>query len=231
MTKIKNLQNDRVIIFFADRHFGSFVGKVQAEILSEFSRVVYIEEDYGLLVEALGEHPESILAVNAITATPGNETLPAEAEAPIKAHLERGNDLWVLHGASAAFWPWKWWRDLMKIRWVRNNDPDGAEPSWHPVEPYLLSVTEQGAVAVQSLENLKVPKDELYVALAEEPGAEVWMTASYDGHAWPQVYTFPSAWNSNVRGWIPGHDPEVMKTDLAPAFAAVAKAWLEDARG
>lgn len=226
MTQSSTAPNDRVIIFFADRHFGSYVGKVQAEILSEFSQVIYIEEDYGQLIKALGEHPESILALNAITETPGNETLPAEAEAPIKAHLERGNDLWVMHGASAALWPWKWWRDLMKIRWVRNNDPDGAEPSWHPVEPYTLTVTEQGTTAVPSLKTLEVPKDELYVALAEEPGAEVWMTATYDGQVWPQVYSFSNPWNGTVCGWIPGHDPEVMKNALGPTFATVAKAWL-----
>lgn len=79
---------------------------------------------------------------------------------------------------------------------------------------------------IPSLETLEVPKDELYVALAEESGAEVWMTATYDGRVWPQVYSFSSPWNGMVQGWIPGHDPDVMKTALGPTFATVAKAWL-----
>lgn len=224
---VSNKRAATSIVFFADRHYGSYVGRVQADILDGFADVIYIEEDYAALAEALHRNPGSILAVNAIAATPGHPELTPEAEAAVKSHLEKGNDLWVLHGGSAAFWPWKWWRDAMKVRWVRDNDPDGTEPSWHPVEPYSVDVTPIGAARVPGLESWNVPKDELYVGLAQQEGVEVWCSASFEGRDWPQVYCHLSPWNGRVFGWIPGHDPDVMANHLAPMFTGVAKAWLE----
>ena len=37
--------------------------------------------------------------------------------------------LLLLHGSSAAFWHWDWWRRIVGYRWVRGNDPDGIPAS------------------------------------------------------------------------------------------------------
>ncbi len=215
------------MILFADRHYGTHAGRWIAGHLSDLTDVVFVEEDYDALIRAIHDRPGEALAFHAIFATPGNESMPPEMESVIRTHLDGGADVWILHGGSAAFWPWTWWRQLMRVRWVRKDDEDVSTPSWHPVIPYRIEVTDTGEARCPGLESLDLPEDELYVNLHQSGDIETWMTAEYEGVAWPQVYTHPGLSGGTVYGWIPGHKPEVIRSErFRHTFRQVAQCWL-----
>jgi len=115
----------------------------------------------------------------------------------------------------------------MNVRWVRNEDPDGVPSSWHPVPPYTLAETDAGRARCPGLTTIELPQDELYVNLQQKGEAEVWMTADFDGRTCPQVYTHAAATGGRVCGWIPGHDPQVVRSPVfSETFLRVARAWL-----
>jgi len=214
------------VLFFADRHYDACPGRAQAELLNELSPVLYIEEDYETLIQALELHPHSILALNAIQGTPGNTHWPDGLESAVKAHLKRKNHVWLFHGGSAAFWPWPWWREAMKVRWVRKDDPDGEEASWHPTTAYEVCLTQQGRASVSGLGSFQVPEDELYLGMALKEGVEVWAETEYEGRFWPQIYHHALPWGGTAFGWLPGHDAQVMREALRAPFLSVMTAWL-----
>lgn len=215
------------MILFADRHYDTYAGRLMGNHLRAVTDITYVEEDYPRLLEALAAAPRSILALHAIAGTPGNEDIPDGVEESVKAHLERGNDVWLLHGGGAAFWPWPWWREWMRVRWIRRNDPDIADPSWHPVTPYSLIPTASGLSACPGLRALDLPADELYLNLHQHGDVDIWMTADYDGRSWPQVYVHDTPAGGRAFGFIPGHDPAVIQSaPFAASFKQIAANWL-----
>jgi hypothetical protein len=215
------------LILFGDRHYGAWPARAQAELLRPLCRLTYIEEDYAALAAALAAQPRAALAFNSIAGTPGNATVPAELEAPLRRHLEAGNDLWLLHGGSAALWPWAWWRELMPLRWVRGSDPDGKAPSTHPIVPLRLRPTASGLAGCPGLRREDLPADELYIRLAEQGPHEVWLMVEHEGVEWPQAYVAKTPWGGRLRGFIPGHAASVLgHPGYAEIFTCLAKAWL-----
>lgn len=221
----------RHLIFFADRHYDARCGQIQAELLDDLADIHFIEEDYGTLNTCLERHagdPHAVLALNAITGTPGNLEPDPATEPLVKAHLEAGKDLWVLHGSSAAFWPWSWWRELMRLRWVRGEDPDGMPASCHPIVPFNLEPTDAGRTAIPGLSSCPVPEDELYINLEDKGDYEAWMTVEHDGRRWPQAYRYRSPWNGWICGWIPGHREEAIRSEgMTKTLRMLASAWLK----
>ncbi len=217
----------RHLILFADRHYDSFPGRTQAALLRPLCELTYIEEDYSALIAALAAQPGAILAVNSIAATPGNLTVPSELEAPLRAHLAAKAPLWILHGGSAAFWPWAWWRQLMPLRWVRNGDPDNAPVSTHPVVPLLLTPTAFARAQLPALTEVQLPVDENYIQLAEQQPFDTWLTTTFDGVVYPQAYSATTPWGGALHGFIPGHKPESLAhPDYAKTFTTLATHWL-----
>lgn len=215
------------VIFFGDRHYDAWPCREQAAELRPLCDLVYIEEDYPALLRALAENPRAILAVNSIADTPGNPIPSPEVESHVKRHLEAGNDLWVLHGGSAAFWPWAWWRELMPLRWVRGNDPDRVAPSTHPIVPINLRPTDSALSAEFGLEPADLPPDELYIQLASQRPHETLLFATHEGVRFPQAYSGTTFWGGDLHGFLPGHSPAVLRH---PAYRAtlsrLAKRWL-----
>ena len=217
-----------VVILFADRHYGAAPGRAQAELLRPFCKVHYIEEDYSALIAALAAHPEATLAFNSIAGTPGNPAPAPELEAPLKAHLAAGRPLWILHGGSAACWPWAWWRQLMPLRWVRNGDPDQMPVSTHPVVPLHLVATPAALAFFPNLPAITdLPTDELYIKLAAQHSFETWLTINYEGVDYPQACSATSAWGGAIHCFLPGHSAEALgHPAYAVLFTALARKWL-----
>ena len=216
------------IILFADRHYDSYPGRAQAALLKSFATVHYIEEDYRQLSIALREHPRATLAFNSIASTPGNMEIPAEIEAPLKAHLASAAPLWLIHGGSAAFWPWSWWRQLMPLRWVRDGDPDHAPVSSHPMASLQFVATPDALARFPGLPPLsKLPSDELYIRLVPQHPFTTWLTVTHEGVDHPQACSALSPWGGGIHSFLPGHSAEVLQHPAyISIFTAFARNWL-----
>ena len=216
------------VIYFSDRHYDAFPGRAQAELLKPLCELLYIEEDYSALLDALKRWPEATLAFNSIVGTPGNMLAPAEVEVPLHTHLARGAALWILHGGSAAFWPWAWWRQAMPLRWVRNADPDNLTPSTHPVVPFLITPTPYALEHLPGLTEVSLPADEIYIRLAAHQPFTTLLTTCHDGVVYPQAYESRTPWGGALHGFLPGHNSACLSNpDYIKTFTTLAKHWLE----
>ena len=115
----------------------------------------------------------------------------------------------MLHGSSAAFWQWEWWRNIVGFRWVRPNDPDGVEHSTHPNKPYRLTVSKTRHVLTKSLEEIELPADEIYINMEQVCPAMILMETHIEEGTFPQCTEAVSPWGGKLVNFIPGHAPEV----------------------
>ena len=122
-----------MIYFFADDHYNTHAGKNIFQHLSGDlkERTVFFENDFTLLEEGSWEKTCELLVLHLIGGTCSLPHPGPGAEKAVKNYCDRGGHLLLLHGSSAAFWQWEWWRSITGIRWVRPNDPDGVERSTH----------------------------------------------------------------------------------------------------
>ena len=113
--------------FFADDHYGVNPGRHIFELLPEDFRreTVFTENEWSLLESGEWEKDCELLVLHMIAGTCGQPMPGPGAEKAVRAYCERGGDLLLLHGSSAAFWGWDWWRGMVGLRWVRPEDPDG----------------------------------------------------------------------------------------------------------
>jgi hypothetical protein len=154
-----------------------------------------------------------LLILNLIAGT-GNQPLAgAEAEKSLRVYLERGNPLLLVHGGSAAFWHWPWWRSIVGYRWVRGDDPDGFAPSTHPTRGYRLDVSKARHPLCKQLKSFDVPEDEIYIRLEQTCPATVLMETTTVEGTFPQCYECTTAWGGRVIGFLPGHKPQVAGSD------------------
>ena len=130
-----------MIYFFADNHYGVHPGKVIYEHLPVElkEKITFFNDEWEPLEHSDWNRDCELLILNMIGATCDQPHPGADAEKRVRSYLERGGDVLLLHGSSAAFWMWDWWRPLVGERWVRPNDPDGMEASTHPKKPYLVT--------------------------------------------------------------------------------------------
>ena len=128
-----------MIIFVADDHYESFPGRnTYEEIAADYPDMKFIENDWSIFTSVDLAGDCDLLILNMIADT-CNLPVPDEAAAEaVKKYCEAGKNLLLLHGGSSAFWPYAWFRELVGIRWVRGNDPDGFVASFHPHEPYKV---------------------------------------------------------------------------------------------
>jgi hypothetical protein len=222
------MQQPPTIIFFGDRHYDAWPCRQQADVIRALCNLLYIEENYQELVLALKANPRAILALNSIAETPGNYP-PAtpEFESYIKSHLELGNDLWLLHGGSAAFWPWDWWRNLMPLRWVRSNDPDRIAPSTHPIVPLRLRPACNEPHHVLPSAGINLPADELYINLYSNRPYKTLLVVEHEGVNHPQAYSAETFWGGKIHGFMPGHSSTILShPDYIRVFSSLLHLWL-----
>lgn len=198
------------ILFVGDNHYGSFGSRRLAESLKHKFDIRYLEDDYGHFLSTADLSPYDVLLVSAIGDTPGSPHPPDEASNRVEDWLAEGRSIVVFHGGSAAFWKWPWWREVVGLRWVRPNDPDGVAASTHPIVAYELERSESDHPLVSKLEPMSVPVDELYIELEERRPITPLLETTYEGKRFPMAYIAPTDSGGSVLGYLPGHAVEVV---------------------
>jgi len=213
-----------MILFVADDHYQARPGARLYECIRDSYDIEFFENDWtGLRAPDLAERCD-LLALNLIAGT--GETPPPgpEAETQVRRYLENGGRLLLLHGASAAFWHWDWWRPIVGFRWVRGDDPDGFEPSTHPKRPYSVTVAKCRHPLCRILLPMDLPEDEIYTRLEQTRPATILMETTTDEGTFVQCYETTTPWGGAVLGFLPGHRQEVVQ---APAFVANCRTLID----
>ena len=197
--------------FFADDHYGVHPGKVIYENLPERLRndIRFFENDWDVLEHSPWNEDCGLLILNMIGGTCNQPHPGPDAEKRVRAYLERGGSILLLHGSSAAFWQWDWWRDLPGERWVRPNDPDGVASSTHPRRPYKVSVSKARHVLTSRLKEMELPEDEIYINLENTCPCMRLMETHIEEGTFVQCCEAATPWGGKLVSFIPGHKPEV----------------------
>lgn len=199
-----------MIWFFADDHYDVSPGKHVFESLPDDlkKRISFHENDWAPLEAGEWEKNCDLLILNMIAGT-CNQPMPgAGAEKAVRAYCERGGNILLLHGSSAAFWGWDWWRPIVGERWVRAGDPDGVEPSTHPHDVCTVRPAKTRHPLVGKLKEFSLPVDEIYIDLEQTSPVMILMTADVQGKTYPQACETISPWGGKILSFIPGHVPE-----------------------
>ena len=196
-----------MIYFFADDHYNVHPGKVIFEHLPDDrkSGIRFFENDWTVLESASWLNDCELLILNLIGTTCNLPHPGPGAEKAVRQWCEKGGNILMLHGSSAAFWQWEWWRSIVGFRWVRPNDPDGVEHSTHPNKAYRLTVSKTRHVLTKSLEEIELPADEIYINMEQVCPAMILMETHIEEGTFPQF----SPWGGKLVNFIPGHAPEV----------------------
>jgi Trehalose utilisation len=195
-----------MIIFVADDHFGVHPGaEIFKNISPRFPEMEFYENDLSCFKNDKFAEDCDLLILNMIADTCDNEKAGEDVEASIKAYCESGKNLLLLHGASAAFWHWAWWRKIVGFRWVRGNDPDGVDPSTHPTHHFQVDLAKSRHELVNKLSPITMPHDEIYINLEQVcPTITLLETTIPDG-TFPQCYICKTPWGGKIIGFLPGH--------------------------
>lgn len=181
------------------------------ESLQDSFPIHFVEDDWSVLADAGAMRSCSLLMLNLISGT-GTAPVPGEAvERQVRAYLERGAPLLLLHGASAAFWQWDWWRQIVGYRWVRGADADGFEASTHPHHSCRVEVAKCRHPLCRQLKPMDLPEDEIYIRLEQTCPAMTLMETTIPEGTFPQCSICQTPWGGTVIGFIPGHKPEVTR--------------------
>lgn len=205
-----------MIYFFADNHYGSNPGRViYGNLPQEFkNNTAFYEDDWSVLENSPWEEECTLLILNMIGDTCGIPHPAAAAESRVRRYLEKGGNVLLLHGSSAAFWQWDWWRKLPGLRWVRPNDPDGVPPSVHPVKECRIVRCKTKHPLAGKLAELDLPADEIYTQLEyTSPCFPVMETVLEEG-SFVQCCETLTPWGGRIVSFIPGHSPEVTSNPL-----------------
>lgn len=202
------------ITFISDNHYGSHGGLVINKALSGRYDISFAEDDYTGLI-APGALADTDLLMTAVIGDTCN--IPhagEECEPEVRAFLESGKPVFLVHGGSASFWQWDWWRETVGLRWVRPGDPEGVPQSTHPVIPFDVSLSKSRHPLISKLKPFSLTeKDELYIELEVTRPILPLMEASHEGKSYPMAYSTTTRWGGEIVGFLPGHRPEVTGTE------------------
>lgn len=200
-----------MIYFFADDHYEAHPGRVIYEHLPQElkSQIHFCENNWSVLESGVWLKDCDLLVLNLIGTTCNIPHPGAGAESAVLKWCQKGGAVLMLHGASAAFWEWAWWRKLVGFRWVRQNDPDGVAPSTHPKKPYSLTIAKTRHPLTKMLEPIDLPTDEIYINMEQVCPAVTIMETHIEEGTFPQCTEAVSPWNGKLVNFIPGHSPEV----------------------
>jgi hypothetical protein len=198
-----------MILFAADNHYGQHPGRVLYEQLKSEYPIEFHEDDWTCFGQDLVARYE-LLVLNLIAGTCEVPVPGPEAEVQVKAWLNAGKPVLLLHGASAAFWHWEWWRPLAGYRWVRPNDPDGVASSHHPVRPYAARVSKARHPLCRRLQDVEMPEDEIYLNLEQTSPVMTLMETTTDEGTFPMCHETITPHGGRILAYIPGHRPDVV---------------------
>jgi len=200
-----------MIIFLADTHFGSRSGALFYEALKDRCPMAFYENDLTPLADPAFTEACDLLILNLIAGTGAQPLAGLESELHLRAYLEQGKPLLLLHGASAAFWHWDWWRRIVGFRWVRENDPDGTPKSTHPIRPYQVDVSKCRHPLCAHLQPMDLGEDEIYTRLEQTAPATILMETTIEEGTFPQCWENTTPWGGRVIGFLPGHRKETFQ--------------------
>lgn len=202
-----------MILFTADNHFDQHCGKVLHEALSDRFEISFEEDTHRQLADPARMKSADLLILNLIGDTPGSPHAGPDIEGPVRGYLDSGHPLLLLHGASAAFWKWDWWRKMVGLRWVRGDDPDGFTPSTHPVRPYPIRQAKSRHPLVSRMIPFDCPEDEIYIHLEQTRPIWVLLETTIAEGTFPMAYACETHVGGKVFGFLPGHRPEVVSSE------------------
>ncbi len=199
-----------MICFFADSHFDKHCGlKLYEQFPAELAaRTIFTENQWDILESGEWERDCELLILNMIATTCGQPHAGAGAEAAVKRYVERGGNILMLHGSSAAFWQWQWWRDICGFRWVRPNDPDNVERSIHPVRTFTTTVAKSRHVLSGKLKDFTLENDEIYIKCEQMLPMTVLMETHTDEGIYPQCVECITPCGGTEVIFLPGHREE-----------------------
>ena len=219
-----------MIYFFADDHYDAHPGRVIFEHLPEElkSKTAFYENEWDVLEHGDWDRDCELMIVNMIGATCGQPHPGAEAEKRVRRYLERGGSALLLHGSSAAFWMWDWWRPLVGERWVRPNDPDGTPASTHPKKPCFVKRSVTRHALARKLREMDLPEDEIYTNLENTCPCMRLMETHIEEGTFVQCCEALTPWGGKLVSFIPGHYPPVTShPDMIANVATIVNYLLE----
>ena len=199
-----------MIYFFADNHYGARPGKRIFDALPEAlkKQILFREDDFSILENGEWLHDCDLLVLHMIGETCGIPHPGKQAEKAVRKYYDQGGSFLLLHGSSAAFWKWEWWRKAVGLRWVRPGDPDGVPPSTHPTAACSVIRTKTCHPLGKKLRDFHLPEDEIYTDLEETAPIMTLMTTDTAGKTYPQCCETISPAGGRLISFIPGHKPE-----------------------
>ena len=196
-----------MIYFFSDDHYGKHCGRQLLDRLPEQlkAKISFFENDWQILESGSWVADCELLILNMIGSTCGQPHPGAGAEKAVKAYLMSKKPVLLLHGSSAAFWEWQWWRNNSVLRWVRPNDPDGIEKSTHPVRDYTVKVSKCRHALTEKLKEFTLPNDEIYINCEQmSPMVTLMETNTAEG-TYPQCVEGINEFGGKMVIFLPGH--------------------------
>ena len=200
-----------MILFAADNHYGMHCGRVLYDCIEPAYDIRFEEDDWSCFCEDDLRDRYELLILNLISGSCDVPMPQEEAEAPVREYLESGGSLLLVHGGSAAFWQWDWWRPVVGFRWVRGDDADGFEPSTHPTEPYKVEIAKSRHPLCRKLREVDMLADEIYTGLEQTCPTVTLMQTTIETGTFPMCYEAATPWGGRVLGYLPGHAPEVVR--------------------
>lgn len=200
-----------MIYFFADDHYRTSPGKVIFEHLPAAVRekIRFYENDWSVLESGSWLDDCELLVLNMIGSTCSLPHPGAGAEKAVRTWVEKGGNILMLHGSSAAFWEWAWWRKIVGYRWVRPGDPDQVMPSTHPVKPYTVRICKTRHELTTLLTPMDLPEDEIYTDLEQVSPCMILMDTMIEEGVFPQCVETVTAQGGRLVSFLPGHTPAV----------------------
>lgn len=200
-----------MIYFFADVHYNARPGAALHDLIKDAYPISFHEDRWEALEDPAFPEKCSLLILNMISGSCNIPAPSAAAEANVRKYVEQGGSLLLLHVGSAAFWHCDWWRPLVGHRWVRGEDADGFAASVHPVRPYRVEVAKCRHPLCRKLKPMDLPTDEIFIQLEQTCPTTVLMTTTTDEGTFPMAYECHTPFGGRVLGFIPGHNPEVVR--------------------
>lgn len=205
-----------MIWFFSDDHFGAHPGKTVFDRLPEEwkEKISFHENDFSLLESGQWLENCELLILNMIGSTCNLPHPGIHAEKSVKTWCEKGGNILLIHGSSAAFWQWDWWRKIQNIRWVRPDDPDGAKASTHPVKPYKVTLCKTRHILLSRLQEMTLPEDEIYTELENVNPFYPLMETHIEEGTFIQCCESLTPWKGKLVNFLPGHSKSVTENPL-----------------